>query len=98
LPANLRERVQRHQQHVSARLRLALDSQRLSAASLDAVSPEPLPAGHWLYAHPKVRVSPHISWNWPGSRAAVARLFADNLRRFLDGQPLQNVIDPAQGY
>src|SRR5262245_57280538 len=41
----------------------ALDGGRLAAASLDVVDPEPLPAGHPLYTHPRVRLSPHISWS-----------------------------------
>lgn len=79
-------------------LRDALDREIVSAASLDAVTPEPLPAGHWLYSHPKVRLSPHISWSWPASRDTVARIFSENLRRYLAGEPLHNVIDPARGY
>lgn len=79
-------------------LRTALDSGVVSAASLDATSPEPLPAGHWLYTHPRVRVSPHISWSWPGVQRTIGQIFGDNLRRYLAGQPLENVIDPAKGY
>lgn len=79
-------------------LRAALDAGQLSAATLDAVTPEPLPADHWLYQHPRVRLSPHISWSWPLAQATVATIFSDNLRRYLVGQPLQNVIDPARGY
>ena len=41
-------------------LRRALDDGRVALATLDAVEPEPLPAGHWLYAHPAVRVSAHV--------------------------------------
>ena len=79
-------------------LRVALDAGVVAAASLDAVTPEPLPGDHWLYRHPQVRLSPHISWNWPGSAATVRAIFADNLRRYLDGEALHNQIDPAQGY
>ena len=79
-------------------LRAALDSGAVAAASLDAVTPEPLPGDHWLYRHPRVRLSPHISWSWPGSAATVRAIFADNLRRYLEDQPLHNQIDPAQGY
>ncbi|MEY4579691.1 MAG: hypothetical protein RL701_4394 [Pseudomonadota bacterium] len=79
-------------------LRAALDDGRVSAASLDAVTPEPLPAGHWLYTHPRVRLSPHISWNWPHALDTITRIFADNLRRYLDDEPLENVIDPNVGY
>lgn len=79
-------------------LRVALDRGIVSAASLDAVSPEPLPAGSWLYSHPKVRLSPHISWSWPGAQDTIGRIFSDNLRRYLADEPLANVIDPALGY
>lgn len=79
-------------------LRVALDMGVVATASLDAVTPEPLPGDHWLYRHPQVRLSPHISWNWPGSRATVRAIFADNLQRYLAGQTLHNQIDPAQGY
>ncbi|MET0389113.1 MAG: NAD(P)-dependent oxidoreductase [Polyangiales bacterium] len=79
-------------------LRVALDDGRVAAASLDAVTPEPLPAGHWLYEHPRVHLSPHISWNWPDSHSTVVGIFADNLRRFLAGERLENVIDPEVGY
>jgi phosphoglycerate dehydrogenase-like enzyme len=79
-------------------LRDALEREVVSAASLDAVTPEPLPEGHWMYQHPKVRLSPHISWSWPGAMDAIGRIFSDNLRRYLAGEPLENVIDPALGY
>ncbi len=38
-------------------LRVALDDGTVAVASLDAVDPEPLPAGHWMFTHPKVRLS-----------------------------------------
>jgi phosphoglycerate dehydrogenase-like enzyme len=79
-------------------LREALDAGTVARASLDAVTPEPPPDGHWLYTHPKVRLSPHISNSWPGSPGTVRKIFVDNLRRYLAGEPLQNVIDPAIGY
>jgi len=79
-------------------LRAALDNGTLSGATLDAVTPEPLPAGHWMYEHPRVRVSPHHSWNWPHAHETVARMFADNLRRYLNAEPLDNVVDPDVGY
>jgi phosphoglycerate dehydrogenase-like enzyme len=79
-------------------LRIALDGGIVARASLDAVTPEPPPDDHWLYTHPKVRLSPHISWSWPGAVLSVQQIFADNLRRYLAGEPLENVIDPALGY
>jgi len=79
-------------------LREALDNGTVAMASLDAVEPEPLPAGHWLYAHPNVRLSPHVSWGSPDAFPEILRAFADNLRRFVAGEPLESVVDPAQGY
>jgi phosphoglycerate dehydrogenase-like enzyme len=79
-------------------LRAALDGGNLARASLDVVEPEPLPAGHWLYAHPKVRLSPHVSWSSPGTIDRTIELFADNLRRWREGRPLHGVVDVAAGY
>jgi len=79
-------------------LRAALDDGRVACASLDAVDPEPLPAGHWLYAYPRVRLSPHISWGAPGALPAILGAFVDNLRRYLDGLALESVVDPVAGY
>jgi phosphoglycerate dehydrogenase-like enzyme len=79
-------------------LRQALDDGRVATASLDAVEPEPLPAGHWMYAHPRVRLSPHVSWSAPDALDELIDRFIDNLRRRRDGQPLSGMIDRAAGY
>jgi phosphoglycerate dehydrogenase-like enzyme len=79
-------------------LRDALDRGHLARASIDAPDPEPLPEGHWMYTHPGVRLSPHVSWNWPGAGTGLYEAFRENLARFLAGAPLENVIDPATGY
>ena len=79
-------------------LRRALDAGRVAMASLDAVDPEPLPAGHWMYTHPKVRVSPHHSWNMPGAAEILVDAFIDNLHRWHAGEPLHGVVDRAAGY
>jgi phosphoglycerate dehydrogenase-like enzyme len=79
-------------------LRVALDDDRVAMASLDVCDPEPLPAGHWLYAHPKVRLSAHISWSSPDLYNRILELFIANLRRYLAGEPLEGVVDPVEGY
>ena len=79
-------------------LRSALDDGRLACASLDVCDPEPLPEGHWLYSHPRVRLSPHISWSMPGALGALYDSFRHNLRRYLADQPLEGVVDVEQGY
>jgi phosphoglycerate dehydrogenase-like enzyme len=76
----------------------ALDDGRIAIASLDVVEPEPLPAGHRLYAQPNVRLSPHISWSSPKTVARTFQLFADNLARYRSGQPLLGGVDLAAGY
>lgn len=79
-------------------LREALDDGRVARASLDVVEPEPLPAGHWLYAHPRVRLSAHVSWCMPGAVQRLFDTFAENLRRYRAGEPLHGRVDIGAGY
>ncbi len=74
-------------------LREALDEGQVGLASLDVMEPEPLPAGHWLYTHPRVRLSPHTSWSMPGALDLLLDPFIGNLRRFLAGEPLEHRVD-----
>ncbi|MFJ4656828.1 NAD(P)-dependent oxidoreductase [Nocardia sp. NPDC088792] len=79
-------------------LRTALDAGVVERASLDVSDPEPPPPGHWLYTHPRVRLTPHLSYAWPESRQTHIAIFLDNLRAFLrDGEP-QRRVDPTAGY
>jgi len=78
-------------------LRDALDAETVAMASLDAVDPEPLPSGHWMYSHPRVRLSPHISWS-PSAVDESVRIFIENLRRYVAGEALDGVVDVAEGY
>ena len=79
-------------------LRRALDSGRVGLATLDCVEPEPLPDGHWLYDHPQVRLTPHISWAGPESHAGLMERFLENLERFAAGAPLEYRVDPDEQY
>ena len=79
-------------------LREALDDGRVGLASLDCVEPEPLPEGHWLYTHAKVRLSAHISWCAPGALDLLLEPFLDNLGRYLAGEPLRDRVDVKLGY
>jgi phosphoglycerate dehydrogenase-like enzyme len=72
--------------------------QWLGGATLDVTDPEPPPEGHWLYGHPKVRLSPHVSGSSPQTEAVVTDLFLDNLRRFMAGESLDGVVDRAARY
>jgi phosphoglycerate dehydrogenase-like enzyme len=79
-------------------LRNALDSGHVKLASLDTVDPEPLPAGHWLFTHPRVRLSPHCSWSGPGALDRLLDAFLDNLAHWLSGEPLEGIVDVDLGY
>jgi phosphoglycerate dehydrogenase-like enzyme len=79
-------------------LREALDDGRVALASLDVCEPEPLPEGHWLYSHPRVRLSAHTSWSAPGAIERLVESFVENLGRYVNGQPLQWLVDVSQGY
>lgn len=76
----------------------ALDKDRLGFATLDVTDPEPLPAGHRLYSHPKVRLTPHISSNYTLARdKLLAKILAD-ITRFSRGERPSDVVQPARGY
>lgn len=78
-----------------AALVAALDAGEIGHAALDVVETEPLPAGHVLWQHPKVTLTPHIAAATEGSRLRTDALFLDNLSRFLNGRPLRNLADRA---
>ena len=76
----------------------ALRDGRLAGAAVDVFAEEPPPPGHSLYGLDNVILSPHVSGFLPGYDDRCAELFAENLRRFLDGAPLLNLVDRARGY
>jgi phosphoglycerate dehydrogenase-like enzyme len=67
----------------------ALDN-HLRAAALDVVRREPLPADSPLWSVPNLLISPHSAAAPDEHWTNVFALFADNLRRYLDGEPLLN--------
>ena len=79
-------------------LRTALDDGRVARASLDVATPEPLPEGHWLYHHPRVRLSPHVSWSMPNAVDHLVESFVHNLRLYLDKKPLKGLVSIEHGY
>jgi len=76
----------------------ALRARAIRGAALDVFETEPLPPGHPFYALDNVLLSPHSADQVPGWLDDAMASFLDNLDRFLAGQPLQNVVDPRQGY
>ena len=76
----------------------ALETGPLGFATLDVTDPEPLPEGHPLYTHPKVRITPHISSNYATARHRLLDKLADNIARFASGQAPHDLVDAERGY
>ncbi len=72
----------------------ALHSGRIRAA-LDVTEPEPLPEGHPLWSCPNLLLTPHVAGSTPNFAPRAVRTAAEELRRYLDGEPLHNVVQAA---
>jgi phosphoglycerate dehydrogenase-like enzyme len=75
----------------------ALGDGRVAGAGLDVTEPEPLPPDHPLWQMPNVVITPHIAW-YGNDRERQRALARENIRRFIAGDALLNVVDPARGY
>jgi phosphoglycerate dehydrogenase-like enzyme len=76
----------------------ALASGAIAGAALDVFEQEPLPAASPLWDLPQVILTPHISGLDARLWERSSRLFARNLRAYLEGRPLENVVDKRAGY
>lgn len=82
-----------------------VDTQALSAecgagrlrAALDVTDPEPLPPEDPLWRCPGVLISPHVGGATTAMRPRVNALIRDQLRRYVAGEPLVNVVAPDPG-
>ncbi len=83
---------------VEAALVDALASGRIAGAALDVFEEEPLPADSPLWDMENVIVCPHMSGDVTGWDADFADVFYDNVRRWLQGAPLRNVVDKRLGF
>ena len=75
-----------------------LESGHLGSAFLDVFAVEPLPVESPLWGMPQVVVAPHTAALSPHEDRRIAELFAKNLRRWLDGKELINVVDTSHFY
>jgi phosphoglycerate dehydrogenase-like enzyme len=76
----------------------ALREGPLGGAVLDAFREEPLLPSSPFYDLPNVIVTPHTAWSSGRVLDRSVELFCENLRRYAQGEPLLNVVDPAAGY
>ncbi len=81
-----------------AALIAAAKNKQIGGAILDVFRQEPLPATHPFWTSEGIIVLPHIGGGHPKRDGVVARLFVDNLGRFLDGKPLRETVDRTAGY
>ena len=76
----------------------AVKAKKIAGAILDVYRQEPLPESHPFWTTEGIIVLPHIGGLHPQRDRFVARLLVDNLKRFLDGRPLREVVDRKLGY
>jgi phosphoglycerate dehydrogenase-like enzyme len=76
----------------------ALRSGALAGAGLDVVDPEPLPSAHPLWTMPNVIVTPHSSSDSDVDEESRWLVVRENLRRYVAGERMLSVVDPARGY
>jgi D-2-hydroxyacid dehydrogenase (NADP+) len=76
----------------------ALDSRRLDGAGVDVTDPEPLPKGHPLWKFDNAIVTPHVAGRSDQDSVRMTGTIKDNIRRFVAGKPLVNVVDKQKGY
>ena len=76
----------------------ALRAGTIGGAGLDVVRQEPLPHDSPLWTLPNVVITPHSSVRTERHWERVTDLLCDNLRRYVAGEPLRNLVDPGRGY
>jgi len=74
----------------------ALDSGHMEAAIVDVTTPEPLPADHAFWAHPKIILTPHIAAHTRAETAAESTI--TSLQQLLKGETPLGLVDLAGGY
>lgn len=78
----------------------ALTTGKIAAASIDVTEPEPLPADSPLWALDNLLLTPHASgfYHLPATFERVVDIAAENLRRYMAGEPVKNEVDFETGY
>jgi phosphoglycerate dehydrogenase-like enzyme len=73
-------------------------AKEIAGAVLDVFRTEPLPAEHPFWQTPGIAVLPHIGGGHPDRDKVVAKLFTENVRRHLAGEPLRELVTRDKGY
>jgi phosphoglycerate dehydrogenase-like enzyme len=76
-----------------AALVMALREGRIAGAGLDALAVEPLPADSPLWEMPNVIMTPHVSPGRDLLGRELSAFWCENIRRFVEGEPLLGVVD-----
>ena len=76
----------------------ALSENWIAGAGLDVFATEPLPVDNKLWELPNVIFSPHVAGGMEDYNIKATELFCENLRRYLDGKKLFNVVNKKVGY
>lgn len=78
----------------------ALQTGQIAAAAIDVCETEPLPADSPLWQEEKLVITPHVVGNFHLSSIyeGVIDIALENLRNYLGGKPLRNIVDPSTGY
>lgn len=70
----------------------------IGGAALDVTDPEPLPDDSPLWTMENVTITPHIAGMSAYYNDRIADLFSENVRRYLSGEPLLNLVQRELGY
>jgi phosphoglycerate dehydrogenase-like enzyme len=76
----------------------AIRQKQITGAALDVFEAEPLPADSPLWQMEQVIISPHVSGFTPNYDELASDLFAENLRRYVAGEPMLNLVNRERGY
>tara|TARA_R110002049_G_scaffold153573_2_gene317858 strand:- start:3312 stop:4457 length:1146 start_codon:yes stop_codon:yes gene_type:complete len=90
--------VGRGKSTVTSDLIAALESGKLFGAGLDVTDPEPLPQDSPLWHLPNVIITPHVSSAGGDSTQRTMIIAVENLRRYVAGEPLLNIVNMKKGY
>ncbi len=71
----------------------ALDANQIGGAGLDVTDPEPLPSDHPLWKYNNVIITPHASGHSPYASDRILDFICENVRLFVRGEPLKNIVN-----